>query len=194
MEVAHRRLLSKLHTFADFDAAELDAFAGALEVKTLPAAAVLFREGDVADGCYLIAHGRVQVSIGRGKQRKPLAVLGVGDFIGQMAVLDGGRRSATCTTLEPTTVMFLARESLDLLVRGRSSFALKFLDAITRMLVSQLRFANRRLVQLSAQNAPEDEAALRALAQHTFDVSLSGLDEMELVVPEGLQGRVRKRV
>ena len=62
------------------------------------------------------------------------------------------------------------------------------------MLVSQLRFANRRLVQLSAQNAPEDEAALRALAQHTFDVSLSGLDEMELVVPEGLQGRVRKRV
>lgn len=189
MEVAHRKLLEKLRTFADFDAAELDAFAGVLQVKKLPASAVVFRQGEAADGCYLIAEGRVQVSLARpGKSgQQPLAVLGVGDFLGQMAVLDGGKRSATCTTLEPATVMYLGRDALDLLVRGRSSFALKFLEALTRMLVAQLRFANRRLLQLAAANAPEDEQALRALAQHTFGVSLTGLDDMELVVPDGLR-------
>jgi len=188
VEVAHRKLLEKLRTFADFDAAELDAFAGVLQVRQLPAGAVVFRQGEVADGCYLIAQGRVQVSLARpGKGQQPLAVLGVGDFLGQMAVLDGGKRSATCTTLEPATVMYLGRDALDLLVRGRSSFALKFLEALTRMLVAQLRFANRRLLQLAAANAPEDEQALRALAQHTFGVSLTGLDDMELVVPDGLR-------
>ena len=200
MEVAHRKLLEKLRTFADFDAAELDAFAGVLHVKQLAAGAVVFRQGENADGCYLIAAGRVQVSIrkpGSGAKgaagQQPLAVLGVGDFLGQMAVLDGGKRSATCTTLEPTTVMYLGRDALDLLVRGRSSFALKFLEALTRMLVAQLRFANRRLLQLAAQNAPEDEQALRALAQHTFGVSLTGLDDMELVTPE-LPPPVRRRL
>lgn len=188
MEVAHRKLLEKLRTFADFDTAELDAFAGVLQVKTLAAGAVVFRQGDAADGCYLIAQGRVQVSIaGPGKRQQPLAVLGVSDFLGQMAVLDGGKRSATCTALEPVTVMYLGRDALDLLVRGRSSFALKFLEALTRMLVAQLRFANRRLLQLAAANAPADEQALRALAQHTFGVSLTGLDDMELVVPDGLR-------
>lgn len=189
MEVSHRKLLERLRTFADFDEAELDAFAGVLQEKRLPENAVLFRQGDAADGCYLVATGRVQAWIpashGRGKQL--LAVLGAGDFVGQMAVLDGGKRSATCTALEPTTVLYLGRDALDLLVRGRSSFALKFLEALTRMLVSQLRFANRRLVKLAADNVPEDQAALQALAQHTFGVTLSGLDDMEVVVPDGLR-------
>jgi len=198
MEVAHRKLLDKLRTFADFDAAELDAFAGVLQVKRLPKGAVVFRQDDVADGCYLIAEGRVQVSIARGQgpqaqpRQQALAMLGQGDFLGQMAVLDGGKRSATCTAMEPTTVMYLGRDALDLLVRGRSSFALKFLEALTRMLIAQLRFANRRLLTLAEQNIPDDEAALQALAQHTFGVSLTGLDEMELVVPEGLQPQARR--
>jgi CRP/FNR family cyclic AMP-dependent transcriptional regulator len=185
MEVAHRRLLERLRTVANFDAAELDAFAGVLQVRRLPADGIVFRQGDPADGCYLIAEGRVRVTMTGGKE--PLATLGVGDFVGQMAVLDGGRRSATCTAIEPTTVLYLGRDELDLLVRGRSSFALKFLDALTRMLVAQLRFANRRLLALAQQDAPADSDALRALAQHTFGVSLTGLDDIELVVPDGLK-------
>ena len=192
MEVAHRKLLDRLPTFSAFEPAELDAFAGVLQAKRLPKDAVVFRQGDVADGCYLLAEGRVQVSIPRGKGQQALAMLGAGDFLGQMAVLDGGKRSATCTAVEPSTVLYLGRDALDLLVRGRSSFALKFLEALTRMLVAQLRFANRRLLALAEQDVPVDEAALRALAQHTFDVSLSGLDDMELVVPEGLQHQARR--
>jgi len=129
----------------------------------------------------------VQVSITRGKTQEPLVVLGAGDFVGQMAVLDGGKRSATCTAIEPTTVLYLGRDELDLLVRGRSSFALKFLEALTRMLVAQLRYANRRLLALAERRAPADDDALRALAQHTFGVSLTGIDDMEVVVPDGLR-------
>jgi CRP-like cAMP-binding protein len=201
MELAYRRLLDRLTAFSDFDAAELDALAGVLQVRRVQGGAALFREGDPADGCYLVADGRVQVSVLRNGRAEQLAMLGRGDFIGQMAVLDGGRRSASCTAVEASTVLFLSREDFDLLVRGGSSFALKFLDALTRMLVAQLRYANRRLFALAEQ---ESRAGVRAageravardtlseLAKRSLSCSLSDLDpdDVEVVVPPGARRR-----
>lgn len=149
MEVAHRKLLDRLKAFAGFDTAEVDALAGVLKARRVAAGAALFREGEAADGCYLVADGRVQVTILRHGRAEQLAMLGRGDFIGQMAVLDGGRRSASCNAVEDSTVLYLGRDEFDLLVRGGSSFALELLDAIARMLVARLRYANRRLPALA---------------------------------------------
>jgi CRP/FNR family transcriptional regulator, cyclic AMP receptor protein len=179
-----RKLLSRIRAFEGFTPAELDAFVGATTVRKHAAGALIFRQGDTADGCYLIAEGRVQISIARGSKQENLAMLGAGDFLGQMAVLDGGKRSATCTAIDASTLLYLGRDDLDLLIRGRSSFALKFLEAMTRMLVTQLRYANRRLLTLAQRKAPADEATLRQIAGFTGDVSLSGLDDMEVVTPD----------
>ena len=200
MEVAHRQLLDRLKAYCEFDAAELDALAGVMQAQRVAAGAVLFREGEPADGCYLVASGRVQVTITRNGRPEQLAMLGRGDFIGQMAVLDGGRRSASCTAAENGVVLFLSRDDFDLLVRGGSSFALKFVDALTRMLVAQLRYANRRLVALAEQEARaggkaavERAAArdvLHEVSRRTLSCSLSDLDpdDVEVVVP-GDRGR-----
>jgi CRP/FNR family cyclic AMP-dependent transcriptional regulator len=192
MEMKHRRLLDGLKHFTDFDAAELDALAGVLRPRTLPANARLFRHGEAADGCYIVAEGRVRVALGKDGEGEQLAILGGGEVLGQMALLDGGKRSATCTALEPTTVLYLGRDEFDLLCRGGSSFALKFLDALTRMLVAQLRYANRRLLALAHKNAQPGEAhargALRDVARNSFSCNLGEtLDEMEYVTPDGLK-------
>ena len=152
----------------------------------------MFRQGDAADGCYIVAEGRVRVALGNDGEGEQLAMLGGGEVIGQMALLDGGKRSATCTALEPTTVLYLGRDEFDLLCRGGSSFALKFLDALTRMLVSQLRYANRRLLALAHKNAspgdPQARAALRDVARMSLACNLGEtLDQMEVVYPDGLK-------
>jgi CRP-like cAMP-binding protein len=201
VEVAHRQLLDRLKAFSEFEAAELDALAGVMHVRRVAAGATLFREGEPADGCYLVADGRVQVTITRNGRPEQLAMLGRGDFIGQMAVLDGGRRSATCTAAESSTVLYLARDDFDRLVRGGSSFALKFVDALTRMLVAQLRYANRRLLALAEQEAraggriaAERAAARDALhdvSRRTLSCSLSDVDpdDLEVVVVPGARRR-----
>jgi CRP-like cAMP-binding protein len=192
MEMKHRRLLDGLAHFADFQPAELDALAGVLRPRTLQASARLFRHGDAADGCYIVAEGRVRVALGKDGEGEQLAILGSGEVIGHMALLDGGKRSATCTALEPTTVLYLGRDEFDLLCRGGSSFALKFLDALTRMLVAQLRYANRRLLALAHKNAPPGDPqarnAMREVAANSFACNLGEtLDQMEYVTPDGLK-------
>lgn len=67
-----------------------------------PAHAVLVNEGDSTDSLYIVLSGRVKVYTSSAKGREAvLAELGPGDFFGVL-VLDGGRRSASVMTLEPT--------------------------------------------------------------------------------------------
>jgi CRP-like cAMP-binding protein len=162
----------------------------------LPAGGVLFREGDKASCCYIVVEGRVRVSLERGGKPKQLAMLGRGELIGQMALLDGSRRSATCAAAEPSLVLKLDRDELELLFRSGASFALKFIDSLTRMLVAQLRFATRQLTTMNDQpaaapagtrrNTTELRRDLIEVARGTLDCTVDGcgVDDVELVVPE----------
>lgn len=197
---AHRAALPQLKVFAGFTAFELDAVAKVLKPQRLPAGGVLFREGDRATSCYIVVDGRVRVSLERGAKPKQLAMLGRGELIGQMALLDGSRRSATCTAAEPTTVLQLERDEFDLLFRSGASFALKFVDSVTRMLVAQLRFATRQLATMNepAPTATSSKAPgkrpttkdlrrdLLEVARGTLDCTFDGcgLDDIEVVTPE----------
>lgn len=195
---AHRSALPQLKAFQGFTPAELDAIAKVLKPERLAAGAVLFREGNRATGCYIVLGGRVRVSLERGGKPKQLAMLGRGELIGQMALLDGSRRSATCTAAEASLVLKLDREEFDMLFRSGASFALKFVDSVTRMLVSQLRFATRQLASLNdagqrASAVPGKKAKttnlrrnLIQVARGTLDCTVDGcgVDDVELVTPE----------
>jgi CRP/FNR family cyclic AMP-dependent transcriptional regulator len=195
---AHRSALPQLKAFQGFTPAELDAIAKVLKPERVAAGGVLFREGDKASCCYIVVEGRVRVSLERGSKPKQLAMLGRGELIGQMALLDGSRRSATCTAAEPSLVLKLDRDELELLFRSGASFALKFIDSLTRMLVAQLRFATRQLATMNDQPAPAAAPAgtrrsttdlrrdLIEVARGTLDCTVDGcgVDDVELVVPE----------
>jgi CRP-like cAMP-binding protein len=199
----HRAALPQLKVFHGFTPAELDAMAKVLKPERLTAGTVLFREGDRATGCYIVLDGRVRVSLDRGPRPKQLAMLGRGELIGQMALLDGSRRSATCTAAEASTVLKLDREEFDMLFRSGASFALKFVDSVTRMLVAQLRFATRQLAMMNDAPARDDERRTSALpgkkakatdlrrellqvARGTLDCTVDGcgVDDVEFVTPE----------
>jgi CRP-like cAMP-binding protein len=191
----HPEVLGLFKAFAELDEAELEALAGVLVIKQLSTGDTLFVEGQVADGCYLIADGRVRVTVQRQDGPEQLAMLGRGDLVGQMSLLDGGKRSATCTAVEDAVAFHMSRDEFDLVFRSGSSFALKFVDVLTRMLVSQLRYANRRLIAMTARHMNEDsrdprvqgylkDVALRTLVGNVDDVEL---DAVEVVVPDGLR-------
>jgi CRP-like cAMP-binding protein len=193
-----RAALAQLKVFHGFTPAELDAMAKVLKPERFTAGTVLFCEGDRATGCYIVLDGRVRVSLERGAKPKQLAMLGRGELIGQMALLDGSRRSATCTAAEASTVLKLDREEFDMLFRSGASFALKFVDSVTRMLVAQLRFATRQLAMMN--DAPPAASAvagkktkatdlrreLLEVARGTLDCTVDGcgVDDVEFVTPE----------
>src|SRR5262245_51576426 len=74
----------------------------------VPAGSIIFREGDSADGCFLIVQGAVKVTVPAGGHDALLAILGKGDIFGELALLDSLPRSATVTALRTSELYCLS--------------------------------------------------------------------------------------
>jgi voltage-gated potassium channel len=77
---------------------ELDLLGRLVEEATLPAGSVLCLEGEVGQEGFWIIDGEVRVSVGTDEVTR----LGPGDFVGEMALLARGIRTATAITTTPT--------------------------------------------------------------------------------------------
>lgn len=99
------------------------------------AGAVIAREGERGIGLFLILDGECSVSIG-GKER---ARLGPGQFFGEIALLDGGPRTATVTAITDVRLLGLTEWVFRGLITEHSSIALKTLESIAGRLRSVAR-------------------------------------------------------
>jgi CRP-like cAMP-binding protein len=80
--------------FADLGDAELKALVEAGTEFHLPAGWPLVQEGIPADAVYILSEGQARVFY----ERRQVATVGIGDGIGEMALLEGGQRKATVTS------------------------------------------------------------------------------------------------
>jgi CRP/FNR family transcriptional regulator len=96
--------LAELTLFADIKRAQLDRASALLTSVRVKAGEVLLRQGSIPDQFLIVADGLVSVTRDDGDVSTLLAVVGSGDVLGEMSLLYRIRRSATATTLVPTTV------------------------------------------------------------------------------------------
>ena len=95
--------LAQNRLFEGIESGLLDEIAPDVHVVQLNEGEIVFREGDPGDSLYLVGKGSVKISkSGRGGQQETLGFIQSGNFFGEMALLDGGPRSAMATALEPT--------------------------------------------------------------------------------------------
>jgi CRP-like cAMP-binding protein len=95
--------------------ADIDALLSAAPPAAYAAGEVLVREGEPADHAFLLLSGRLRASLllgGAGPEReRTINEIPAGEVAGETALfLTGGRRTATLTALEPSTVLVLRRE------------------------------------------------------------------------------------
>src|SRR5947199_4658370 len=99
------------------------------------AGAFLFRTGDEGDAMYLIERGKVRICVrARDGHEVTLTELGRGDFFGEMALLDGQRRSADARLAEDARVAVLSREHSLSSVGSNATVALEMLTALANRL------------------------------------------------------------
>ena len=92
----------------------------------LQAGSPLFSQGDEADALFIIQSGEVQVRASSPMGEDiVLAVLGSGTIVGELALIDGGPRSATVEALGDCDIYRLTRESFDALREARNPAAYK---------------------------------------------------------------------
>ncbi len=98
---------------------------------TLPPKSRIFVEGDAGDAMYLVASGRVRVYEGEPGRGKTLGEFGLGEFFGEMALVDDKPRSASAETLEETQLLVINRENFDGMVLQNPNMALILIQALS---------------------------------------------------------------
>lgn len=126
-------LLSSENAFGTMREETRAKLVAASRVSRVPAGRVIFRKGDAPDSCcYLIMQGAVKVSLpSRNGQETVLAVLGRGDVVGEMALLDLMPRSATVTTLKACELCQLTTATLEWLAREDFAIYRHLLSALS---------------------------------------------------------------
>ena len=95
-------VLARVPLFAGLTSDDLTSIVAAGRKITLGTGQMVFREGDASDGLYLILSGSVQVYKPNGDGTEVnLLTVGVSEYFGELALIDGGPRSASVESLEP---------------------------------------------------------------------------------------------
>jgi len=127
----------------------------------------LFRAGDEGDVMYLIERGKVRICVQATDGREmTLTELGRGDFFGEMALLDGQRRSADAIVAEDARLAVLSREHFLSFLRSSPDVALEMLTA----LANRLRRTDELLRHTATRNVNVEEEAQLTLADRAADV------------------------
>jgi CRP-like cAMP-binding protein len=123
-------LLRSVWLFERCSNGELDALHRIATPVDVPAGTELTIEGDVGREFFVIVRGKVVATRGR----VSIATLGSGSFFGEMALLDHRTRTATVTTLEPTTVLVITAPAFTGLVEAMPSVDRKMLVVLSERL------------------------------------------------------------
>jgi CRP/FNR family cyclic AMP-dependent transcriptional regulator len=97
---------------------------------------VLFREGERGEEMYVIQSGVVQILKTVGEEERPLAALGRGEFVGEMALLNDKPRTATAVVLEDAKCLVIDRATLEQMIKGSAEIALRLVKKLARRLDS----------------------------------------------------------
>jgi CRP/FNR family transcriptional regulator, cyclic AMP receptor protein len=124
--------LAKVPIFSGCTKRELAIIARATKEVSHREGTVVAREGDRGIGLFLILEGQCTVSIG-GKTK---ARLGPGDFFGEVALLDGGPRTATVTATSPVRLVGITGWVFRGLLMEHPSIALRTLESVAGRLRS----------------------------------------------------------
>ncbi len=144
-------LLRQAAVFRDIPAEGLRSLAGAGRVRRYAAGEVLMRLGDPAPTLHVVGRGRVRVvhaDPARPGGPVELAVLGPGEVVGEMGVLDGAPRSATVTAVEPTTTIELPAEVIAVAILQYPTVT----AALLRTVSQRLRSTNDLIGRLVEMN------------------------------------------
>jgi len=103
--------------------------------------AILFRDGDSSKEMYVIHSGKVKITKQIGNTETTIAMLGSGEFFGEMATLLDKPRSATAEVAEDSLLIVLGPQTFEAMISSNTEIALK----IIKKLASRLLEANEKM-------------------------------------------------
>lgn len=142
----NRAALQRVPLFSVLEAVQLDVVGRVVVRDKISKSRVVFAAGDASDSLYVILQGRVKVQMSDAEGKEViLAVLGPGEFFGEMSLIDDQPRSATVVALDSCEFLMVRKDDFRRCLVENTEMA----SLIMRGLVKRLREADRKIESLA---------------------------------------------
>jgi CRP/FNR family cyclic AMP-dependent transcriptional regulator len=133
--------------FADFTREDVEQLTAFMQVYRANAGQTIIQEGDVDDYMLLVIEGRVEIAKtdSQGNHR-PMTAVGPGATLGEMSMIDGEPRYASCVAVDTTTFSVLSRDSMVKIILEEPGLGSKILIKLVTMLSQRLRATSSNLL------------------------------------------------
>ncbi len=162
-------LLKNIPLFESLEADDLTALADKLRESTVAEGTDVFCQGDEGDAMYIIVDGAIDIVAGTGKQRVVLTSLFKQQYFGELSLLDGAPRSATCVAARDTSLLALDRDEFIEFVKRRPEAALSIMHEVGE----RMRATNELMTRTVSRNVLEEEEEKLTLGERVADMVAS---------------------
>ena len=141
-------LVGRSQFFAEFSREDISVLAGYMNVYRAHPGEIIIRENDGGDFMLLLVEGAVDIfKKGMRGEQQHMTSVGPGMTLGEMSMIDGEPRFATCIPTETTVFAVLHREDMAKIILDHPSLGSKILVKLVSMLSARLRQTSARLLQ-----------------------------------------------
>jgi CRP-like cAMP-binding protein len=146
MNPEYLKVLRGLPLFAEFTEPELEGALDLIDKVQYPAGVCVVKQDEKGDCMFVLVEGSARVVHRREGKEIELAMLKVGDFFGELALVDSGPRSADVEALVPCTLLRIEHGALRAIAGVYPNAAFKLLIAVGRALVQRMRRGNQKYI------------------------------------------------
>jgi CRP/FNR family cyclic AMP-dependent transcriptional regulator len=128
-------MLQNIPLFSVLGTEELDAIERLAVTRNYPKNSVIINEGDHTDSLYVILSGKVKIFLTDDQQKEVIvAIQRAGDYFGELALLDEAPRSASVMTMEPCTLLMIARSAFERHLANEPKIAISLMRGLAERL------------------------------------------------------------
>jgi CRP/FNR family transcriptional regulator, cyclic AMP receptor protein len=189
-----RNLLADIELFKGLTATQLEWVAQRAHRRVFEAGRNVLTIEQPGEAVYIILHGTVKIHIEQGERDVIISILGAGDLLGEMSLIDSVGRSASAVTLEDSLMLWMDKVTFSYLLDNFTPVARN----LVRILSSRVRLSDQ-LIQALATLDVNGRVARQLLAfAEKYGGEKDGATQIRIVLTQSdiadLVGASRKRV
>lgn len=149
-----QEFLQQIPIFEKLSPADFEVLINLWKPRKLRKSEVLFRYGDTGTSMVVIEEGTIGITVPIDTEKKEIqiSVLHEGEFVGELALIDGLPRTATARALEPSRVQEMKRDDFVQFLLERPAVAISMMSEMGK----RLRATNELVQSLASKNVNEE--------------------------------------